>query len=160
MYVCFLILCLHIITDGDQASSKVLVEKLDLSKKSGKLKQEETAQLKKLLAEYKKAGESVGRNEAIRERANPQQRVIQQFTEDYTAKVGVRYIVELDDDHIRLLRKVNKVFTAIPRVGEKLYTSPHGVMLTLVVGTICGSADRQKPKEISFLSLDLNLFIL
>ena len=99
-----------------------------MSKKSGKLKDEEAAQLKKLLADYKKAGESI-RNEATRERANPQQRVIQQFTEDYTAKVGVRYIVELDDDHIRLLRKVNKVFTMFRVSVNSIYTSPHCVML-------------------------------
>ena len=100
-----------------------------MSKKSGKVKPEEAAQLKKILADYKKAGESI-RNEATRERANPQQRVIQQFTEDYTAKVGVRYIVELDDDHIRLLRKVNKVFTMFRVLLNSIYTSPHCVMLT------------------------------
>ena len=110
-----------------------------MSKKSGKVKPEEAAQLKKILADYKKAGESI-RNEATRERANPQQRVIQQFTEDYTAKVGVRYIVELDDDHIRLLRKVNKVFTMFRVSVNSIYTSPHCVMLTLVMGIICGSS--------------------
>lgn len=40
--------------------------------------------------------------------ATPKQRTqqLQLFFEEYTAQVGLRYIVELEDDHIRILRKV------------------------------------------------------
>lgn len=38
---------------------------------------------------------------------------LQQFTEEYTATVGIKYVVELENDHIRILKKVNAVLPSL-----------------------------------------------
>lgn len=85
-------------------SSEVSIEKINPSDRSGSQHSkgaENNSGQKLERNENKTAGKRGNRED------RPRESVIQQFTEEYTQKVGVRYIVELDDDHIRLLRKVS-----------------------------------------------------